>query len=119
MVDKTSITDDDNGKTSINSEQTRELLNLVLNYCDAKGFNFSGQYLADHLKVLIDHIDRLKQGLSSPKGILSMSQLEEMMLDLFRKQREINLVEFLSELRNIQGEKAVIEKKKPNTFKKA
>jgi hypothetical protein len=119
MVDKGRTADDnDNEKTSITTEQVNELLNLVLNFCDTKGFNFSGQYLTEHLKVLIDYIDRLKQGLSSPEGILSISQLEEMMLDLFRKQRELNLVEFLSELRNIQGEKAVIEKKKEEYLQK-
>jgi hypothetical protein len=109
MVNKAKIPEDKDNNLSISMEM-EIFLQKICELSKASGFNFSTDNILEHIKVLMEHSDRLRLGLSDSDNFLTISQIEEITLDLFRRQREINLIALLTEMSQIKGESGVIEK---------
>ena len=99
-------------KTSEASET--ELDNLLANIVELvekhKG-NINIQRLGDQIKAFIEYNAQIMEGLSNSENLITMSQIEEMMLKLLKIQKEIDLFTLLDNLQNISAEDEFIGKK--------
>jgi uncharacterized protein YggL (DUF469 family) len=75
-------------------------------------------HLIDHVNIVAEHDYMFKLGTSDADNFLTISEIEFMMLDLTRRLKEADLKFLLSDMKNLNGETDIINKKKENTLKK-
>jgi hypothetical protein len=110
MVDKD--IDDIVGKTSKDSEEFLEEIKKIVELGEQYDFNFSSSTLFEQVKVLLEHSYNFRRNVSTADNFLTISQMEEMLLDLFKRQKEINLTDFMASISTLKVEKEIIDKKK-------
>jgi hypothetical protein len=69
-------------------------------------------HLMEHLKIVIGHDKQFKLATSDLENFPTITQIEEMMVDLRRRLNEVDLKALLTDMRQINAEDTIIEQKK-------
>jgi hypothetical protein len=66
----------------------------------------------EHLKIVIEHDKQFKLATSNPEKFPTITQIEEMTLDLRRRLNEVDLKALLTNMRRINAENIIKDQKK-------
>ncbi|MDR3203719.1 MAG: hypothetical protein LBV23_03090 [Deltaproteobacteria bacterium] len=88
------------------------LLNTIFSYADQYGPDFPSSELKDLVTLFMEYHANFKRNLAGEDDFLTISQIEEMMLNLFKKQKEIDIAVLTTCLRRFKSEWKLIVKKK-------
>jgi hypothetical protein len=81
-------------------------------------FNFTCANLFEHVKNIVERSYLLRRGVSQAENFLTMTEMEEMLVEYFTREHELAIFDFLQDLQNTAGESEIIRKKKAEYIQK-
>jgi hypothetical protein len=113
------MTDDTLPTSTLGDLETDRLLNelvrLISDSIEKHGNEANINHILETVKIVVEHDNAFRLGTSDPDNFMTMEEIESLFISRQQRLKDIGIKDLLGKMKKMDGEAAIIAKKKRNT----